>query len=75
MGMLNKKLQQRLGKKLRKIFSDVGSEPLPPRFAELLGDDDPTPFGGANGARPPVEKRKGPAFYRSTDPKVMRRTR
>jgi hypothetical protein len=57
-GALDNALQQRLGKKLRKIFSDVGAEPLPPRFAKLLGDDDPTPFGGANGARPPVEKKK-----------------
>ena len=58
MEKLGKKLQQRLGKKLRRIFSDVGAEPLPPRFVELLGDDDPTPFGGANGARLPVEKKR-----------------
>ena len=51
MGMLNKKLQQRLGKKLRKIFSDVATEPLPPRLAALLDPDDPPPFGGASGAR------------------------
>ena len=48
--------QKKLAKKLRKLAADIAAEPIPPRFAELLGDDDP-PFGGASGARPqPVEK-------------------
>ena len=50
--------QKSLSKKLRKMASDIAAEPLPPRIAELLDDDDPPPFGGANGARPPVEKRR-----------------
>ena len=49
--------QKKLAKKLRKLAADIAAEPIPPRFAELLGDDDPPPFGGASGARPqPVEK-------------------
>lgn len=60
-----------IGKKLRKIAEEVAAEPLPPRLAHLL-DDEPPPFGGASGARP-VPERKGPAFYRSTEPKVLRR--
>ena len=63
-----------LAKSLRKIFVDVAPEPLPPRFVELLGDHEPSPFGGASGARP-VQERKSPTSYRSTEPKVMRRTR
>jgi hypothetical protein len=74
MEKMDKKLQLRIGKKLRKIASDIAAEPIPPRFAHLVGPDDPPPFGGAVGARP-VEKRKGPTFYRSTEPKVMRSTR
>jgi hypothetical protein len=62
---------RKLGKKLRKMVEEVAAEPIPPRLARLL-DDDPPPFGGASGARP-VEERKGPASYRSAEPKVMRR--
>ena len=64
--------QKELSQRLRKIASDIAAEPLPPRLAELLGDDDPPPFGGASGARP-MPERKGPASYRSAEPKVMRR--
>ena len=65
--------RRELAKKLRDLAEEVAAEPLPPRLAELLGDDDPTPFGGASGARP-VAERKGPASYRSTEPKVLRRS-
>ena len=35
MEKLDKKLQLRIGKKLRKIASDIAAEPIPPRFARL----------------------------------------
>ena len=49
---LNKKLQQKLAKKLRKMADDVESEPLPPRMAAILGDYDPP-------KRPAVALRQG----------------
>ena len=64
MEKMDKKLQLRIGKKLRKIASDIAAEPIPPRFAHLVGPDDPPPFGGASAAsslwknakaRPPIE--------------------
>jgi hypothetical protein len=45
-------LGARLGKELRKMFSDIAAEPLPPRLARLVSRlDDPPPAGGAS-ARP-----------------------
>jgi hypothetical protein len=45
---LDKKLQLKIGKKLREIFADLPD--LPER--------DPPPFSGAPGLRPHVEKRR-----------------
>jgi len=54
---LDKALQQKLGRELREIFSDVADEPVPERFQGYL-DDDPPPFSGAPGMRPPQPIRK-----------------
>jgi hypothetical protein len=64
MDKLDKKLQLKIAKELRKIVSDVDSEPIPPRLAALLDRDEPPPFGGANGARQPVEKKRVNAVRR-----------
>jgi len=45
-------LRARLGKELRKMFSDIAAEPLPPRLARRVSQlDNPPPAGGAS-ARP-----------------------
>jgi len=45
-------MRGRLGKELRKMFSDIAVEPLPPRLTRLVSQlDDPPPAGGAS-ARP-----------------------
>jgi hypothetical protein len=64
MDRLDKKLQLKIGKKLRKIVSDIATEPIPPRLAALLDPDDPPPFGGANRATQPVEKKRVNAVRR-----------
>jgi Anti-sigma factor NepR len=47
-------LGARLGKELRKMFSDIAAEPLPPRLARLVSRlDDAPPAGGAS-ARPAI---------------------
>jgi hypothetical protein len=47
--------QARLGKKLRQMREDIEAEPIPSRFARLLGlpPDRPPPTSGGSGARVP----------------------
>jgi hypothetical protein len=49
-------LRANLGKELRKMFSDIAAEPLPPRLARLVSRlDDPPPAGDASARPVPVE--------------------
>ena len=44
-------LQAKLGKELRRIFTDVQEEPIPKRFLDLLPPDDTPPAGAPMRAR------------------------